>query len=123
MNTIEFGRFRLQTGLRVEATQLNILGFLVTNNANGNYISTVTPRRRIRGIGILCQASNCAIASPMTLIFAPFTARASRGPNPYDMVPYVTLDQQHATAYTSALEIPNLKPSTPTATTCSTSTI
>ena len=32
MNTIEFGRFRLQTGLRVEATQLDILGFNVVNN-------------------------------------------------------------------------------------------
>ena len=40
MNTVELGRFRLQTGLRVEATQLNTLGFIVTNDANGNYIST-----------------------------------------------------------------------------------
>ena len=40
MNTIEFGRFRLQTGLRFEATQLNTRGYIVTNDANGNYIST-----------------------------------------------------------------------------------
>jgi hypothetical protein len=33
MNTIEFGRFRLQTGLRIEATQLDILGYNVVNNA------------------------------------------------------------------------------------------
>jgi len=36
MNTIEFGRFRLQTGLRLEATQLNILGYVVTQTQNQN---------------------------------------------------------------------------------------
>lgn len=44
MNTIEMGRFRLQTGLRVEATQLNILGFVVTQTQNPttNLLSAVT---------------------------------------------------------------------------------
>jgi TonB-dependent receptor len=41
MNTVEFGRFRLQTGLRFEATQLNTLGYIVTNDVNGNWISTL----------------------------------------------------------------------------------
>jgi outer membrane receptor for Fe3+-dicitrate len=42
MNTVEFGRFRLQTDLRFEATQLNILGYSVTNNSTSTG-ATVTP--------------------------------------------------------------------------------
>lgn len=40
MNTITFGRARLQTGLRIERTQSDFLGYHVTFNANGDYVST-----------------------------------------------------------------------------------
>ena len=43
MNTIELGRFHLQTGLRLEATNTRNTGYLVINDANGNYVST-TPQ-------------------------------------------------------------------------------
>ena len=44
MNTLDLGnRIQLQTGLRIEATQTSNTGYLVTNDANGNYVST-TPQ-------------------------------------------------------------------------------
>ena len=40
MNTVDLGRFHLQTGLRFEGTQENVLGYHVTFDAAGNYAST-----------------------------------------------------------------------------------
>ena len=41
MNTVELGsRIHLQTGLRIEATNEVNTGYLVINDANGNYVST-----------------------------------------------------------------------------------
>lgn len=108
MNTIEFGRFRLQTGFRLEATQLNILGFLVVNDANGNYVST-TP----------APANNYYI-SPLPSVQLRYRLtddsdlRASYGrgisrPDPYDLVPYVQLDES-TNPYTYSFGNPNLKP-------------
>src|SRR5208282_1328060 len=108
MNTIEFGRFRLQTGLRIEATQLDILGFAITNNASST-ADTVVP-----------QPANTWYWDPLPSVQLRYRitddsdvravyARAISRPNPYDMVPYVTEDQS-----TNPLSIsignPNLKP-------------
>ena len=40
MNTIEFGKLRLQTGLRFEATHLSGTGYQVTINPDGSYGGT-----------------------------------------------------------------------------------
>jgi TonB-dependent receptor len=112
MNTIEFGRFRLQTGLRFEATQLNILGFKVINNvdANGNPLpSTVIP-----------EPANSWYWDPLPSVQLRYRitddsdiravyARAISRPNPYDMVPYVTLDNS-TNPLTVAIGNPNLEP-------------
>jgi TonB-dependent receptor len=108
MNTIEFGRFRLQTGLRIEATQLNILGFLVTNNATSTQ-STVTP-----------EPATGWYWSPLPSVQLKYHltdnddvravyARAISRPNPYDMVPYVTEDSSKNPLQISVGN-PNLKP-------------
>jgi TonB-dependent receptor len=108
MNTIEFGRFRLQTGLRIEATQLDILGFLVTNNATSTN-DTVTP-----------QLANTWYWDPLPSVQLRYAITADsdiravygRGisrPNPYDMVPYVTQDQS-TNPLTISVGNPNLKP-------------
>src|SRR5271167_325657 len=39
MNTIQLGRFHLQTGLRIEGTVTSNTGYLVVNDADGNYVS------------------------------------------------------------------------------------
>ena len=57
MNTIEFGRFRLQTGLRIEATQLDTRGYIVTNDANGNYVSTAPAHSQRLVLGPYAQRS------------------------------------------------------------------
>jgi len=112
MNTIDFGRFHLQTGLRFEATQLNILGFKVINNvdANGNPLpSTVLP-----------QLSNTWYWDPLPSVQLRYRisdnddiravyARAISRPNPYDMVPYVTQDNS-SNPLTVAIGNPSLKP-------------
>jgi TonB-dependent receptor len=111
MNTIDFGRFRLQTGLRFEATQLNILGYVVnqTQNAAGN-LSAVTipkpastwywdplPSAQLRYQ--LTDESNVRISY----------GRGISRPDPYDLVPYVTVDQT-TNPYTISIGNPNLKP-------------
>lgn len=108
MNTIEFGRFRLQTGLRLEATQLNILGYSTTNNSSST-AETVVP-----------QLSNSWYWDPLPSVQLRYRltdnsdirAVYSRGisrPNPYDLVPYVTVDQS-TNPYTIDIGNPDLKP-------------
>lgn len=111
MNTVEFGRFRLQVGLRIEATQLNILGFVVnqTQNTAGALSATTTP-----------APANSWYWDPLPSIQLRYhltddsdiRAVYGRGisrPNPYDMVPYVTVDQT-TNPYTISTGNPNLKP-------------
>jgi TonB-dependent receptor len=108
MNTIESGRFRLQTGFRVEATQLNTLGYIVTNDINGNWLYT-TP-----------QPANAWYWDPLPSVQLRYRldddsdlravyGRGISRPNPYDTIPYVELDES-TNPYTVALGNPNLKP-------------
>ena len=47
MNTVDFGRVRLQTGLRFEHTSENVLGFHIQLDDNGDYVpGSTTPVRR-----------------------------------------------------------------------------
>ncbi len=99
MNTIEFGRFRLQTGLRIEATQLDILGFNDSPITRPALQTTVTP-----------QPANSWYWDPLPSVQLRYRitddsdiravyARAISRPNPYDMVPYITLDNSTQPAY------------------------
>lgn len=108
MNTIELGRFRLQTGLRIEATQLNTLGFIVTNDANGNYISTAPAAANAWYWDPLPSVQLRYRINDMTDIRAVYGRGISR-PDPYDTIPYVTLDQS-STPYSVGIGNPNLKP-------------
>ncbi len=112
MNTVEFGRFRLQTGLRVEATQLNILGYTVTQTQNQNtgVLSYVTAPARadtwywdpLPSVQLRYRITD---DSDIRAVYA----RAISRPNPYDMVPYVQEDQT-TNPYTIAIGNPDLKP-------------
>jgi len=100
MNTLELGsKFHLQTGLRFEATQTSDTGYLVINDADGNYVST-TPEH---GSG--------SYINPLPSVQLRYTidnssdARAVYGrgisrPDPYQLVPYITLDQSTPAYYT-----------------------
>ena len=108
MNTIEFGRFRLQTGLRLEATQLNTLGFIVTNDANGNYLSTTPTPANAWYWDPLPSVQLRYRVTDDTDVRVVYGRGISR-PNPYDTIPYVTIDQS-TNPYTISLGNPNLKP-------------
>jgi TonB-dependent receptor len=111
MNTTDFGRFRLQTGLRIEATQLNILGYVVTQNTlpDGLLSAVTTP-----------TPANTWYWDPMPSVQLRYRitddsdiravyGRGISRPNPYDMVPYVTEDQT-THPYTISVGNRNLKP-------------
>jgi len=112
MNTIEFGRFRLQTGLRIEATQLNILGYKVINNvdAAGNVLpSTVIPQPASSWYWDPLPSIQLRYALTQDSDIRAVYGRGISRPNPYDMVPYVTLDNS-TNPLTVSVGNPNLKP-------------
>jgi TonB-dependent receptor len=106
MNTVEFGRFRLQTGLRVEATQLNILGFYIPNDGVTIYATPVPASTwywdPLPSVQLRYRITD---DSDIRAVYA----RAISRPNPYDMVPYVTQDPTTAPT-TISVGNPNLKP-------------
>ena len=108
MNTIEFGRFRLQTGLRFEATQLNILGYSITQNSTQTS-EQVVPQQAISWYWDPLPSVQLRYHLTDNDDIRAVYARAISRPNPYDMVPYVTLDQS-SNPYTVDTGNPNLKP-------------
>jgi TonB-dependent receptor len=110
MNTIEFGRFRLQTGLRVEATQLNILGFNVQNQLDPiTNQPIVTPQPASQWYWDPLPSVQLRYRITDDSDIRAVYARAISRPNPYDMVPYVTVDPT-TNPYTVTTGNPNLKP-------------
>jgi len=108
MNTIQFGRFHLQTGFRLEATQLNVLGYHVTNDADGNYISTSPVPSNAYYISPLPSVQLRYAATDDTDIRAVYGRGVSR-PDPYDLVPYIVEDRS-TNPTTISLGNPDLKP-------------
>jgi len=108
MNTVDFGRFRLQLGFRVEATQLNTLGYIVTNDINGNWISTTpAPANNWYWNPLPSAQLRYRITDDSDLRVS--YGRGISRPNPYDTIPYVELDQS-TSPYTYTLGNPNLGP-------------
>jgi TonB-dependent receptor len=92
MNTLELGRFHLQTGLRIEATQTKDTGYLVVNDANGNYVSTTPQYGSGSYINPLPSVQLRYTIDPTSDIRAVYGRGISR-PDPYQLVPYITEDQ------------------------------
>jgi TonB-dependent receptor len=107
MNTLNFGRWRLQTGVRLEATQLNILGYTVTNDANGNWTGTTPVKTSQWYIDPLPSVQLRYDLGSNSDIRAVYGRGLSR-PNPYDLVPYSTVDQS-TQPYTLQFGNPKLK--------------
>jgi TonB-dependent receptor len=107
MNTLQFGRWRLQTGLRLEATQLSILGYNVTNDVNGNWTGTTPVLQNQWYIDPLPSVQlryGLTADSDIRVVYG----RGLSRPNPYDLVPYSTVDQS-TNPYTISLGNPSLK--------------
>ncbi|MGD0891611.1 MAG: TonB-dependent receptor [Terracidiphilus sp.] len=99
MNTINWDHFRLQTGLRIEGTTENTLGYIVTTavDANGNPIfdnngnpvwAATTPSRNSQGYwDPLPSVQGRWAVNSETAIRAVYARGISR-PNQYDLVPH-----------------------------------
>jgi TonB-dependent receptor len=107
MNTLQFGRWRLQTGLRLEATQLYIQGFNAMDDSNGNWTGTVATHSNQWYVDPLPSVQLRYQLTADSDIRAVYGRGISR-PNPYDLVPYVTVDQS-TNPFNIALGNPNLK--------------
>jgi TonB-dependent receptor len=99
MNTLDLtNRLHLQTGLRIEATSTRNTGYLVINDANGNYVST-TPQygsgSYINPLPSVQLRYNIDKDSDVRAVYG----RGISRPDPYQLVPYITLDQS-TTPYT-----------------------
>jgi TonB-dependent receptor len=106
MNTIELGRFHLQTGLRIEATQTRNTGYLVVNDVNGNYLSTTPQYGSGSYVNPLPSVQLRYSIDDTSDIRAVYGRGISR-PDPYQLVPYITEDQS-TTPYTIGVGNPGL---------------
>ncbi len=96
MNTIELGsRIHLQTGLRIEATNTSDTGYLVINDANGNYVSTTPQYGSGSYVNPLPSVQFRYSIDQNSDIRAVYGRGISR-PDPYHLVPYITEDQSTA---------------------------
>ena len=118
MNTVELGKFHVQTGLRFEDTRMNTFGYLVTLFAAG---SAQCGGPTNTGCGIPTGMAN----NPSYLDVLPslqvryqldgnsdlraVIARGVARPDPYQLVPYVTEDDS-TTPATIAVGNPSLRP-------------
>jgi TonB-dependent receptor len=107
MNTINWNKLRLQTGLRIEGTTLRTLGYVPNQDANQNWISdtTVTGNQSYWDPLPSIQARYAFTAD--TNLRAVYARGISR-PNPYDVVPYISINDGGNPATT--VGNPNLLP-------------
>lgn len=91
MNTINWDHFRLQTGLRIEGTQTHGVGIVPNQDSNGNWISDTNvtssasywdPLPSVQARWALTQDTN------LRAVYA----RGISRPNPFDLVPYVIIN-------------------------------
>jgi TonB-dependent receptor len=93
MNTVDLGsKYHLQTGLRIEATHEANTGYLVEDDTNGNYLSTSPVNGTGSYINLLPSVQLRYAIDQNSDIRAVYGRGISR-PNPYDLVPYKTLDE------------------------------
>jgi len=93
MNTITFGRARLQTGLRFETTQSNFLGYHVTFNALGDYVSTDPVRGNHTYTNVLPSIQFQYALTPSTNLRAGYGRGIAR-PNFSDLPPFIVENDQ-----------------------------
>lgn len=93
MNTVELGnKVHLQTGLRIEGTNESNTGYLVTNDANGNYLSTQPVHASGSYVDLMPSVQLRYNIDQNSDIRGVYGRGISR-PDPYDLVPYKTLDE------------------------------
>src|SRR5258708_30003846 len=107
MNSLAFGKFRLQTGVRIEATQDSMLGNVVTLDTSGNYssVAQATGHKSYTNVFPSIQAQY-RIGSD-TVLRAAYGMGIAR-PNFGDLAPFITDDPTSSVPISAGN--PNLKP-------------
>lgn len=93
MNTIGFGRARLQTGVRFETTQSKFTGYHVTFDAGGNYVSTTPVLGNNTYTNVLPSVQFQYAITPNTNLRAAYGIGIAR-PNFSDLPPYIVQDDR-----------------------------
>jgi TonB-dependent receptor len=106
MNTITFGRARLQTGVRIETTQSKFTGNHVTFNDLGDYATTTPVPGSNLYANVLPSVQFQYAITPTTNFRAAYGMAIAR-PNFSDLPPYVVESDQDLTLLVGN---PNLKP-------------
>ena len=119
MNTINWKKFRLQAGLRLEATQVSADGNVVNLTAgpngdgvdnNGNWIGTTSTSKSQSYVQVLPSVQGRWQFSPTGALRAVYARGLSR-PNTLDLVPYL-LDNGSGSVPRYSIGNPNEKPTT-----------
>ncbi len=108
MNTITFGRARIETGVRIETTQSQFTGYHVTFDSNGAYVSTTPVRGDNLYVNVLPSVNLQYALTPNTNFRAGYGRGIAR-PNFSDLPPSILesdVDQQVSVGN------PALKPTT-----------
>ena len=92
MNTFDFGKIRLQTGLRIESTDSRFTGNKLLLDSNGNYVSTVPQPGSSTYTNLLPSVQLRYAVTSETNVRAVYGMGISR-PNFGDLPPYQTVDQ------------------------------
>lgn len=108
MNTLQFGKFRLQTGLRFEGTHLDIHGNEVQQDTNGNFLGSTPTESQPSYITPLPSVQLRYAITNDSDIRAVYGRGLSR-PEPFDLVPFIQLCTSCSPKSVS-LGNPNLKP-------------
>jgi TonB-dependent receptor len=108
MNTITFGRARIQTGLRVETTQSTFTGYHVTFDANDVYVSTTPVNGDNLYVNVLPSVQFQFAITPNTNFRAGYGRGIAR-PNFSDLPPYI-LETNSGNPPQVAVGNPNLRP-------------
>lgn len=88
MNTLNFGRARIETGVRIETTQSHFTGYHVTFDTNGNYVATTPVLGDNTYVNVLPSVNIQYAFTPSTDIRVGYGRGIAR-PNFADLPPYV----------------------------------
>ena len=122
MNTLDFGKLRVQTGVRFEGTQMNIDGYFVTlypaqpkvpiypcTSPNNTGCGVGTPTSSNPSYLDVLPSMQLRYSLPHDSALRAVYSRGVSRPVPYQMVPYVT-ENQDASPVALNIGNPSLKP-------------
>jgi TonB-dependent receptor len=91
MNTSQFGKFRLQAGLRFEQTNVKTTGYQVSTNSDGSWGGTSPVNGSKSYLDVLPSVQAKYALTNNSDIRASYGRGIAR-PDPQDLIPYITLD-------------------------------